>query len=168
MSWDTSAIGLATFKRPRRVWGEVAVRRLGDVLRFLAGEREVETEPRLSEAVREAVRFWGDARLGGLRDLTADEGLTFRTVGERRGGEMPRRTGDELVYAVLRLGGEPYRLLGLRLAVLFFFLAGDFFLVTVAVLIAVKWSPCIPPAPNCEDRWWWLPGYWSSGRFWSA
>ena len=79
---------------------------------------------------------------------------------------MPRRTGDELVY-VLRLGGEPYRLLGLRLrlAVLFFFLAGDFFLVTVAVLIAVKWSPCIP-APSCEDRW--LLAYWSSGRFWSA
>ena len=67
---------------------------------------------------------------------------------------MPRRIGDELVY-VLRLGGEPYRLLGLRLAVrlavLFFFLAGDFFLVTVAVLIAVKWSPCIPP-PSCDVR----------------
>lgn len=138
--------------RPKRFWGDVALR-FGEVLRFLAGEREVETEPPRLEIV---LRFCleGDTRLGGLSDLTTEEGLTLRTVGERRWGEMPRRIGDELVY-VLRFGGEPYRLLGLRLAVrlavLFFFLAGDFFLVTVAVLIAVKWSPCIPP-PSCDVR----------------
>ena len=76
MSWLTSAIGLATFRRPRRP-GETP--RLGETLLFLAGEREVETEPRLVDVIRltEGDTFLGD------RDLTPPAfGEIFRGGGE--------------------------------------------------------------------------------------